>query len=214
MRRPSAIVALCAVLLLGCGEEDETPVNAQRGAPAVAGGSSKAAASAKDKKLDEAGKDEADKPRPAAAAATPAAGEEEAEAPPVPLPERPVLTLDGKSFSRRRDPFLGFSPTELTVVEPDRPKTERDVMMRQYAFEDLKLVAIAYPGRGMRPRALFVASDGRSEAIKQGEYFSSAEVLLAAVNRDYVEIEVVDETLAASLNLQRGERRAIQLRNE
>jgi hypothetical protein len=66
----------------------------------------------------------------------------------------------------------------------------------------------------MKPRALFVASDGRSQAIKQGEYFSSAEVLLAAVNRDYVEIEVVDDDLASSLNLQRGERRAIQLRNE
>ena len=38
--------------------------------------------------------------------------------------------------------------------------------------------------------------------------------MLAAVNRDYVEIEVVDDDLASSLNLQRGERRAIYLRNE
>jgi hypothetical protein len=59
-----------------------------------------------------------------------------------------------------------------------------------------------------------VAGDGYSSAVRQGEYFSSAEVLLAAVNRDYVEIEVVDEELAASLGMQRGERRALYLRNE
>ena len=54
----------------------------------------------------------------------------------------------------------------------------------------------------------------KSQAIRQGEFFSSAEVLLAVVNRDYVEIEVVDDELAASLNLQRGERRAIYLTND
>ena len=87
--------------------------------------------------------------------------------------------------------------------------------MQQCAFEDLKLVAIANSRRsGVRPRALFVAGDGYSSAVRQGEYFSSAEVLLVAVNRDYVEIEVVDEELAASLGMQRGERRALYLRNE
>jgi hypothetical protein len=76
-------------------------------------------------------------------------------------------------------------------------------------------VAIANSRRaGVRPRALFVAGDGYSSAVRQGEYFSSAEVLLVAVNRDYVEIEVVDEELAASLGMQRGERRALHLRNE
>jgi Tfp pilus assembly protein PilP len=86
--------------------------------------------------------------------------------------------------------------------------------MPEYAFEDLKLVAIVNSGRSIVPRALFVGSDGRSKAVRQGEYFSSAEVLLAAVNRDYVEIEIVDEELASSLNMQRGDRRAIYLRNE
>jgi Tfp pilus assembly protein PilP len=133
---------------------------------------------------------------------------------PSQLPARPPVALDAKSFQRRRDPFLSFVASEVVVPEPERPRAERKVEMQQYAFEDLKLVAIVNAGRGMKPRALFVASDGKSHSIKQGDYFSSAEVLLAAVNRDYVEIEVVDDDLASSLNLQRGERRAIYLRNE
>lgn len=156
-----------------------------------------------------------------AAPATPAAGApaaegaaEDEEVLPSQLPARPPVALDAKSFQRRRDPFLSFVASEVVVPEPDRPRAERKVEMQQYAFEDLKLVAIVNAGRGMKPRALFVASDGKSHSIKQGDYFSSAEVLLAAVNRDYVEIEVVDDDLASSLNLQRGERRAIYLRNE
>lgn len=205
------------VLALACGPDDGgVEVSKQRGAPAM-GGARKAAESAVEKESGEKAGGRAPAPAakpaaPAAAAPAAAAGEVEEEAPPP--PERPLLTLDAKSFARRRDPFIGFSPTEVVVAEPDRPRAKRPVEMSQYAFEDLKLVAIVNAGRGMRPRALFIASDGRSQAIKQGDYFSSAEVLLAAVNRDYVEIEVVDDDLAASLNLARGERRAIQLRNE
>jgi len=207
--------ALFVVLAVACVDDGGAEVSKSRGAPAI-GNAQKAADAKIAKEAGEKGEQPAaakNAPAPAKAAApTPvAAAVEEPAAPP---PERPLLTLDAKSFTRRRDPFQGFSPTEVIVAEPDRPRAKRPVEMQQYAFEDLKLIAIVNAGRGMRPRALFVASDGRSQAIKQGEYFSSAEVLLAAVNRDYVEIEVVDDDLAASLNLARGERRAIQLRNE
>ena len=209
--------ALFVVLAVACVDDGGAEVSKTRGAPAI--GNAQKAADAKIAK--EAGeKAGGQQPAPAkgapapAKAAAPAPAAPAVEEPAAPPPERPLLTLDAKSFTRRRDPFQGFSPTEVIVAEPDRPRAKRPVEMQQYAFEDLKLVAIVNAGRGMRPRALFVASDGRSQAIKQGEYFSSAEVLLAAVNRDYVEIEVVDDDLAASLNLARGERRAIQLRNE
>jgi Tfp pilus assembly protein PilP len=210
-------IGLFVVLAVGCVDDGGAEVSKQRGAPPI-GGSGKAADAAVAKETGEKseGKAAAAK-RGAAATAKPAARApvaEVAEAPAAPPPQRPLLSLDAKSFVRRRDPFQGFSPSEIVVAEPDRPRTKRAVEMQQYAFEDLKLVAIVNAGRGMRARALFVASDGRSQAIKQGEYFSSAEVLLAAVNRDYVEIEVVDDDLAASLNLARGERRAIPLRNE
>jgi Tfp pilus assembly protein PilP len=210
---------LSVVLLLAgaCVEDGGAEVSTKRGAPANAGAGRAQTAEAAVAK--ESGEKSAPARGPApqptkAATPTPAAAAEEPEEPTAPPPERPLLSLDAKSFAKRRDPFLGFSPTEVVVAEPDRPRTKRPVEMQQYAFEDLKLVAIVNAGRGMRPRALFVASDGRSQSIKQGEYFSSAEVLLAAVNRDYVEIEVVDDGLAGSLNLARGERRAIQLRNE
>lgn len=130
-------------------------------------------------------------------------------------PPRPPVALDSKSFQRRRDPFLSFVANDAPLPEPPSTsvRAERRVKMAGYAFEDLKLISIV-GGRGLTPRALFLASDGKSKTIRQGEYFSSAEVKLAAVNRDYVEIEVVDDDLGSSLNLQRGERRALYLRTD
>ncbi len=132
-----------------------------------------------------------------------------------PGPPRPPVALDSKSFQRRRDPFLSFVASDEPLPEPPTTsvRAERRVKMAAYAFEDLKLISIV-GGRGVAPRALFLASDGKSKTIRQGEYFSSSEVKLAAVNRDYVEIEVVDDDLGSSLNLQRGERRAIYLRTD
>lgn len=129
-------------------------------------------------------------------------------------PPRPPVALDSRSFSRKRDPFKPQVATETVIAEPAPIRANRKVKLAQYSFEELKLIAIVNSGRGITPRALFLASGNKSKTIKQGEYFSSAEVLLAAVNRDYIEIEVVDDDLASSLNLQRGERRAIYLRND
>jgi Tfp pilus assembly protein PilP len=180
-----------AALLLGCGDDQQ--VTSERGPPT---GSTTPSAG----------------PAPVETAPAGAAGDEDEQVDAG--PPRPPVALDSKSFARRRDPFQSFVATEEIIVEPDRPRAERKVAFAGYAFEDLRLIAIVNSGRGIRPRALFLASDGKSKTIKQGEYFSSAEVLLAAVNRDYVEIEVVDDDLASSLNLQRGERRAIYLRND
>lgn len=182
------LVVAFAVPGSGCGEETKTV--STRGVPGA-----KKSDKGKSKDTGEGG--------------APVDEAEEDEGPP-----RPPVALDSKSFVRRRDPFQTYeAPEAIVVPEPDEPRAERPVRMRKYAFEDLKLIAIVN-SRGMPARALFVGSDGKSQNIKQGEYFSSAEVLLAAVNRDYIEIEVVDDSLAGNLNLQRGERRAIYLRNE
>ncbi len=193
---------LMFAVLLGlagaCGEEQK--VVQTRGVAVPAGGAKEGA------KGDDA---------PAGAKDGAEDGEAEAapEAEKVPPRPRPVLTREDFSLATR-DPFQNFLGSQVVELEPDRPRAQRDVKMGEYAFEDLKLVAIVRSGRGIVPRALFVASDGKSQTIKQGEYFSRAEVLLAAVNRDYVEIEVVDEELASNLGLSRGERRAIYLKNE
>lgn len=214
-RRPRAVgaVVLASALALpgagGCGEE-ELPQTGSRGVP---GGAKKGDAK-KDAKGD-ATKAAKSAPATKAAPAGEAPGAAEGEPAVDPGPKRPPPVLDATSFVRRRDPFQGLVDAEPVQPEPDPIRAERAVVLRQYSFEDLKLVAIANSRRsGVRPRALFVAGDGISGAVRQGEYFSSAEVLLVAVNRDYVEIEVVDEELAASLAMQRGERRALYLRNE
>ena len=192
----SRVKIICLSALLGlttaCGEENES--TGVRGAGA--------------KRTDGKKKKKATSRRSGAAGA----GEEEEidEG-----PARPPVALDSKSFQRRRDPFLNYQSSDEPLPEPPATsiRAERRVKMAGYAFEDLKLISIV-GGRGVTPRALFLASDGKSKTIKQGEYFSSAEVKLAAVNRDYVEIEVVDDDLGSSLNLQRGERRAIYLRTD
>lgn len=208
-RSPSPLLLAIVLVAPACVDEGPVEATTKRGAPAL-----NARADVKDDGSVKPSGGGASKPAPAKPKPAAAAAEEE-EALPTALPPRPKVALDGKSFQLRRDPFLNFAPGDLVVPEPVRASgSSRKVEMHQYAFEDLKLVAIVNAGRGMKPRALFVASDGRSQGIQQGQYFSSAEVLLAAVNRDYVEVEVVDDDLASSLNLQRGERRAIYLRNE
>lgn len=158
---------------------------------------------------------EKEKDKGAAAAGAPKAGEGAVAAPT--RPDRPKIILTREDFSEAvRDPFQGFLPIEddvpgETTVAATRT---RDVKMAGYAFEDLSLIGIVRSGKSVQPRALFVSNDGKSKTIRQGEYFSRAEVLLAAVNRDYVEIEVVDEDKARGMNWQVGERRAIYLKAE
>ncbi len=208
---PVVLAAVLALPVGACGE-DELPPTQSRGVP----GGAKKKEEGKEGKEGKAATKTASRRTPKAAPAAEASLADEGEEPVVDEgPKRPPPALDATSFVRRRDPFQGLVEAEPVQPEPDPIRAERAVVLRQYSFEDLKLVAIANSRRsGVRPRALFVAGDGYSSAVRQGEYFSSAEVLLAAVNRDYVEIEVVDEELAASLGMQRGERRALYLRNE
>lgn len=196
--RSLAFALLLPVSLVGCGDEDETKPAAARGVPGGA------------KKSDGDGGAKTTRRTTGGSNAGGDGSDEVIEEGPA----RPPITLDEKSFTRRRDPFRAFVVTERPEPEPDTPRAARKVKMAQYGFEDLKLIIIVNSGRGIKPRAQFVAGDGRSGTVMQGEYFSSAEVLLAAVNRDYVEIEVVDEELAKNLGLQRGERRPIFLRND
>lgn len=191
------LAVLLGLSLFACGEE-EVAASGQRGAPA-----------ARKKPKSGGAKPSRRSDQPSAEGGDLFAEEEDPKA------KRPPPALDAQTFSARRDPFQGFVASEPVQPEPDPIQAERQVQLRQYSFEDLKLIVIANSRRSsVRPRVLFVAGDGISGTVRQGEYFSSAEVLLAAVNRDYVEIEVVDEELAASLGMKRGERRALYLRNE
>jgi Tfp pilus assembly protein PilP len=186
------VLGLVLPLSGGAGCEEELPQVQQRGIPGGAKG------------VDKKGS------RRSGAAEQP----EETKAAAVAERPRPILTRDDFHPELTRDPFQSFLGTQVVELRPERPRAQRDVKLGDYNFEDLKLIAIVHSGRNVVPRALFLATDGRSKTIKQGEYFSRAEVLLAAVNRDYVEVEVVDEDLAGGLNLTRGERRALYLKTE
>jgi hypothetical protein len=132
-------------------------------------------------------------------------------------PDRPKIVITRDNFGPlSRDPFkTPFGTGDQDIVDVDAPREkQRDVRMAEYNFEDLKLIGVVLSSRNIQPRALFLATDGKSKTVRQGEFFSRAEVMLAAVNRDYIEIEVVDEELARGLNMTRGERRAIYLKND
>ena len=200
MRHLTGILSICLLAsLAACGGGDAAPTQ-QRGAPKLqnAGGGGDGGGAAPDVGPAEGG------------------GEDEGE---TERPDRPKKILTREDFGPdTRDPFESFMDQQLAPQAADSSPVlaprQREVRLAEYSFEDLKLIGIVMSGRGVQPRALFVGTDGKSKTVKQGEYFSRAEVLLANVNRDYVEIEVVDEELAKGLNLAAGETRAIYLKND
>jgi Tfp pilus assembly protein PilP len=129
---------------------------------------------------------------------------------------RPILTRDDFS-GRARDPFHNYNAAaeSFEAAAPvEIVRKQREVKLGEYPFDDLRLIAIVNASRNVAPRALFLAGDNKSKSVRQGEYFSSAEVLLASVNRDYIEIEVIDPELTPGWNLERGERKVIYLKRK
>lgn len=196
-----ALALLASLGLIACGEEEQ--VTQQRGLGANV-------------ERIQPGKPGA-KPKPGTRRTNPSAkpgDPQPAEAEPeFERPKRADLTRDDFS-GRARDPFHNYlaadaldAPAPVEIV-----RKEREVKLAEYTFDELRLIAIVNAGRSVAPRALFLASDNKSKTVKQGEYFSSAEVLLASVNRDYIEIEVVDPELTPGWNLERGERKVIYLK--
>jgi Tfp pilus assembly protein PilP len=189
-------------LASGCGDGD-VEVTKQRG---LGGGTPIKAAPADAKPASAATRRSG--PTPPASNQTPVADNPDFE-----RPKRATLT--GDDFSgRARDPFHNYHAAEIvdTPLAVEVVRKSRDVKLSEYTFEELKLIAIVNAGRSVAPRALFLSSDNKSKTIKQGEYFSSAEVLLASVNRDYIEVEVIDPELTPGWNLERGERKVIYLK--
>ena len=198
-----ALIALVAGLsLLACS--DEVPTTNQRGLGSVKVDTSKPG----------------DKSASAGSRRSPttSTAAEQTQTPAEPEFERPKRAeLTREDFSgRARDPFHNYmaasvasSPEPVEIV-----RKERAVKLAEYSFDELRLIAIVNAGRSVAPRALFLASDQKSKSVKQGEYFSSAEVLLASVNRDYIEVEIVDPELTPGWNLERGERKVIYLKEK
>jgi Tfp pilus assembly protein PilP len=200
-------VLLLAGLLVGCGGEEQQ-ITQQRGM----GGSTKPIDNSKSASKAGSGGGGGSRRSGSGGGNAPAEPEPELERPDRP---RPVLTREDFS-GRARDPFHNYIAADLLdSPEPvELVRKQRDVKLSEYTFEELRLIAIVNAGRNVAPTALFLASDNKSKSIKQGEYFSSAEVLLASINRDYIEVEIVDPELTPGWNLERGERKVIYLKND
>jgi Tfp pilus assembly protein PilP len=205
-------VALASGLfVLGCGGEEQQ-ITQQRGMAGVAGAKPMNNPPAKPGNTTKA----AGGSRRTSGGGAPAS---EAEPEPEPVrPDRPRPILTREDFSgRSRDPFHNYATTDLLdSPEPvEIVRKQRDVKLAEYTFDELRLIAIVNAGRNVAPTALFLATgDNKSKSIKQGEYFSSAEVLLASVNRDYIEVEIIDPELTPGWNMERGERKVIYLKQD
>ena len=193
-------LSLCTLPVLGCGGEEQQTTQ-QRGMP-------------NQKPINNAGGGGGGSRRSDGGGGGGGAELEEAE---DERPDRPRPVLTREDFSgRSRDPFHNYLSASAVSL-PEEPveivRKQRDVKLSEYSFEELRLIAIVNAGRNVSPTALFVAGDNKSKSIKQGEYFSSAEVLLASVNRDYIEIEIIDPDLSPGWNMERGERKVIYLKD-
>lgn len=195
-----SVLLLLGLFVPGCGEDE--PIAQQRG---MGGAAKPIKNSPNDTKGGGGGGS-----RRSSGNNTQAEPEPEAERPDRP---RPILTREDFS-GRARDPFHNYIAADLLdSPEPvEIVRKQRDVKLAEYTFEELRLIAIVNAGRNVAPTALFLASDNKSKSIKQGEYFSSAEVLLASINRDYIEVEIIDPELTPGWNLERGERKVIYLK--
>jgi type IV pilus assembly protein PilP len=121
-----------------------------------------------------------DPPAPAAAAsaaapadATPAPGaaseeQDKAEAPPV------IGPIDFSEVSRMRDPFMSYAE-EFAVEAKKRVKSQREVVLDQYALDELKLSALV---TGIRPPlAMLIDPTKTGHVVQEGQFVGRSEVV-------------------------------------
>jgi type IV pilus assembly protein PilP len=121
-----------------------------------------------------------DPPAPAAAApsaaptdATPAPGgaseeQDKGEAPPVSGP------IDFSEVSRMRDPFMSYAE-EFAVEAKKRVKSQREVLLDQYALDELKLSALV---TGIRPPlAMLIDPTKTGHVVQEGQFVGRSEVV-------------------------------------
>ncbi|HKO91656.1 MAG TPA: pilus assembly protein PilP [Polyangiaceae bacterium] len=120
----------------------------------------------------------AKKPAAKAAAAKPAAGKgakgaadtEETEAPPAAVGP----PIDFNDSAGMRDPFLSFA-REFAEEAKKRVRSQRDVVLDQYALDELKLAGLV---TGIRPaRAMLIDPTKKGHVIHEGQFVGRAEVV-------------------------------------
>jgi type IV pilus assembly protein PilP len=112
-----------------------------------------------------------DKPAGAAKAGKGKEGDaEEAEAPPVAVGP----PIDFNDSAAMRDPFLSFA-REFAEEAKKRVRSQRDVVLDQYALDELKLAGLV---TGIRPaRAMLIDPTKKGHVIHEGQFVGRAEVV-------------------------------------
>lgn len=143
--RPS-LVALCLLVMATPGCGDDPPV-----APAPAAAAKPADAAKKSRK---------DNPADAAKSAE--------QLPPLNLP------IDFSEAARARDPFMSYA-SEFALEAKKRVKSQREVVLDQYALEELKLAGLV---TGMRPaRAMLIDPTKTGHVVHEGQFVGRSEVV-------------------------------------
>jgi type IV pilus assembly protein PilP len=106
----------------------------------------------------------------AGAAAAAKKGEEEAEAPALAVGP----PIDFNDSAGMRDPFLSFA-REFAEEAKKRVRSQRDVVLDQYALDELKLAGLV---TGIRPaRAMLIDPTKKGHVIHEGQFIGRAEVV-------------------------------------
>jgi type IV pilus assembly protein PilP len=89
----------------------------------------------------------------------------------------PKMTFSDSDFAeneRNRDPFRSFVASASATTKRTG-NVQRDVILTQYALEELRLVAIV--GGGDYSRAMVVDPDGKGWVIKRGDWVGRPELV-------------------------------------
>ena len=99
------------------------------------------------------------------------------------LPPRVELPIDFNESARTRDPFLSYGK-EFAEEAKKRVRSQRDVVLDQYALDELKLAGLV---TGIRPaRAMLIDPTKKGHVVHEGQFVGRSEVVQGgATGADY-----------------------------
>lgn len=121
--------------------------------------------------VDEPSKPAAWKPPPAASAGAAAAAPKKASESPAAVE---FQETDFSENERSRDPFRSFARTFAEEAR-SKVKSQREVVLDQYAIDELKLVGLVT--RIQPERALLIDPTGKGHILQRGQFLGRAEVV-------------------------------------
>jgi type IV pilus assembly protein PilP len=116
-----------------------------------------------------------DKAKPSAvASAAPKSRKGAKEEPEAELPPPVNLPVDFGEAARSRDPFMSYA-SEFAVEAKKRVKSQREVVLDQYALDELKLAGLV---TGIRPaRAMLIDPNKTGHVVHEGQFVGRPEVV-------------------------------------